>query len=123
MRSTALALALLLSTAALADAPVDGGVPADGATAPSDMGPPPTDAAPPVAATPATPATPPTPPPALVVATPPPADAPAHARPTPLYRSPLFWTSVIVGAGAVAAIAAGVGLAATFHPRYALVSF
>jgi hypothetical protein len=136
MRTTALLLTLLLPPAALAGQPVDGGVPADAATAPTDGGAAPADGAapaptPPPAPAPPTPAPPPAPPaptPApqpLVSVTPPAAtaDTPAHARPTPLYRSPLFWTSVIIGAGAVAAIAAGVGLAATYHPRYALVSF
>jgi hypothetical protein len=125
MRTTALVLTFLLSSAALADPPVDGGVPADAGTAPADAGTAPADGGVPVPPPAPLPAPTPTPTPApqpLVSATPP-SDAPAHARPTPLYRSPLFWTSLIIGAGAVAAIAAGIGLAATYHPRYALVSF
>ena len=43
MRTTALVLALLLPAAALADPPVDGGVPADAATAPADAGAAPAD--------------------------------------------------------------------------------
>ena len=118
MRSIALTLTLLLASIALADGPVDGGAPpTDAAPPPADAPPPPADAAPkPAAATPA--------PAAMLSATPPPtADVPAHARPTPIYKSTLFWCSVILGAGAVAAISVGIGLAATFHPRYALVSF
>ena len=125
MRTTALVLTLLFSSVALADTPVDGGVPADAGTAPADAGTAPADGGTPLPPAPLpapTPAPTPAPQP-LVSTTPPPSDAPAHARPTPLYRSPLFWTSVIIGAVAVAAIAAGIGLAATYHPRYALVSF
>lgn len=133
MRALALVSALLLASAALADPPTDGGVPADAAPPPADTAPPPADAAPPPAdAAPAAASLPPVGAPpkvapdpyALLGAAPPPQpDAPPHARPTPLLRSALFWTSVIFGAGAVAAIAVGVGLAATFHPRYALISF
>ena len=116
MRSIALTLTLLLASTALADSPVDGGAPpTDAAPPPADAAPPPADAAPkPTATTPAV----------MLSSTPPPAaDLPAHARPTPIYKSTLFWCSVILGAGAVAAISVGIGLAATFHPRYALVSF
>lgn len=126
MRTLALTLTLLFAATALADGPTDGGVPADAA-------PPPADAAPPAEATPAAAAPPPTAAPpkptaeapySLLSATPPPEPSvPAHARPTPLYRSALLWTSVIFGAGAVAAICVGAGLAASFHPRYALVTF
>ena len=114
-RATALALALMLvATSAWADDPADGG-------APTDAAPPSSDAAPPPVVT----TTPPPPKPdphALVSAPAAPPDQP-RARPTPLHRSALFWTSVILGAGAVAAIAVGIGLAATYHSRYALVTF
>jgi len=122
MRTLALSLTLLLATTAFADDPVDGGAPADAAPPPADAAPAPAEGAPaaaPAAATPAGEA-----PYSLLGATPPPQpDLPAHARSTPFYRSALFWTSVVLGAGAVAAIAVGAGMAATFHPRYALVSF
>jgi hypothetical protein len=115
MRTIALTLTLLLASTALADDPVDGGAP------PADAAPPPADAAPPSAAPPSPASESPY---SLLSATPPPApDVPAHARPTPLYKSALFWCSVILGAGAVAAISVGIGMAASFHPRYALVSF
>lgn len=126
MRALALVSALLVATAALADAPVDGGVPADAAPPPADAAPPPGDAAPTPATLPPVAAPPkvaPDPYALLGAAPPPQPDTPPHARPTPLLRSALFWTSVIFGAGAVAAIAVGIGLAATFHPRYALISF
>jgi hypothetical protein len=122
MRTIAPTLVLLLAstatTAAFADEPVDGGAPpADAAPPPPDAAPPPPDAA---RAAPSTSGSPYS----LLSATPPPApDVPAHARPTPLYKSTLFWCSVILGAGAVAAISVGIGMAATFHPRYALVTF
>jgi hypothetical protein len=110
MRSLALTLTLLLASTAFADEPVDGGAP------PADAAPPPADAAPPKPATSTAPY-------ALIATTPAAPDVPAHARPTPLYKSTLFWCSVILGAGAVAAISVGIGMAATFHPRYALVTF
>ena len=121
VRLVALIAALILAVAARADAPLDGGATGDAssidATAPdaattNDGGVAPVVAAP-TAPEPYT----------LMPSNPPPNDAPPRARSTPLYRSPLFWTSVILGAGAIAAIAAGVGLAATYHSRYALVSF
>ena len=116
MRSLALPLTLLLASTAFADDPVDGGAAADAAPPLADTAPSPTDAA----------ANPPptTSPYSLLPSTPPSrTDAPAQARPTPLVKSTLFWCSLILGAGAVAAIAVGIGMAATFHPRYALVSF
>jgi len=133
MRAVALSLTLLLATSAWADGPVDGGVPADAAPPPADAASPLPDAAPSSPSSPSSPspaaplpARPPSSaaPYSLLGASPPPQpDVPAHARPTPLYRSPLFWTAVVLGAGAVAAIAAGAGMAATYHPRYGLVSF
>ena len=115
-RALALGLTLLVAApSARADQPVDGGVPTEAA-------PPPAEAA----SSPADTLTPPSPPkpsalvPLTAAAT---ATEPPHARPTPLHRSALFWTAVVLGAGAVAAIAVGIGLAATYHPRYALVTF
>ena len=121
MRTLALVMTMLFASTALADDPVDGGAP------PVDAAPPPADAAPAPATPPPAPATAPpanASPYSLLSSTPPPGpDVPAHARPTPIYKSALFWCSVILGVGAVGAIAIGVGLADTFHPRYALVSF
>ncbi|MGZ3428312.1 MAG: hypothetical protein ACXVCV_16780 [Polyangia bacterium] len=115
MRTIALTLTLLLASTALADDPVDGGAP------PADAAPPPADAAPP-APTP-TPAPTSAAPYSLLSETPRQPDVPARARPTPLYKSTLFWCAVVLGAGAVAAISVGAAMAASFHPRYALVTF
>jgi hypothetical protein len=119
MRTLTLVTTLLFASAALADDPVDGGAPPADAAPPLDE-----DSPAPSTPAPTTPAPASAAPYSLLSTTPPPGpDVPARARPTPLYKSALFWCSVILGAGAVGAIAIGVGLAATFHPRYALVSF
>jgi hypothetical protein len=59
-----------------------------------------------------------TPPPAL-----PPPDLPPSAKPRRFYKSALFWTSILVAAGAVVAVGVGAGIAAGQRSRYALVQF
>lgn len=115
MKSLALGLALVAVTTSVQAQSVDGGAPPDAAPAP--------------ASAPPTPPSPPAPPPAKAAAAPaaalatPPADGAPRSRPAAIHRSALFWTSIVLGACAVVAIGVGAGLAASYHARYASVTF
>jgi hypothetical protein len=117
LRSLALALALVCVATTVRAEPTDGGV------QPSDAAPPP-DTAPAAPAPPTPPPTPsPAPSPPSVTLAPSAKDTSPHARPTAIHRSALFWTSIAIAACAVVAIGVGAGYAASYHPRYALVTF
>jgi hypothetical protein len=104
-----------------ATAPLDGGAPPDAASATEAPSAPPSTTPAPSTAPSST--TPPSTAPSSTIAPPPPKLANADARPTRLVRSPIFWVSLAVGAGVIAGVLVGVGLAASFQPRYALVTF